>query len=122
MPAFASPDTRTWTTQIHVLPGTHHFKFIVDDQWRITDDYPTAVDDLDGSLANYVNVTSPTSSSPSSSSPHATPHPNQMNQFASFWSDNSSREGGTGGLGKGEAEWTQEFARRKASGRNDWLP
>lgn len=105
---FTSPETRIWSTQIHVLPGTHHFKFIVDEQWRITDQYPTAVDDLDGSLANYVNATSPTSGSPSSSSPQPTPQPNQINQFASFWSDNSSRDGsGVGeGAGKGEAAWT----------------
>lgn len=97
-----------WITQIHVLPGTHHFKFIVDEQWRITDQYPTAVDDLDGSLSNYVNATSPTSISPSSSSPHPTPHPNHINQFASFWSDNSSKDGsGHGGEGgNGEAAWT----------------
>jgi hypothetical protein len=77
----------------------------VDDAWRIADEYPTAVDDIDGSLANYVNVTSPSSVSPPSSSPQPTPHPNQINQFASFWSDASSstRENGTG---REEGEWT----------------
>ncbi|KAI0685632.1 5'-AMP-activated protein kinase beta subunit, interation domain-containing protein [Cytidiella melzeri] len=103
----SSPETKVWSTQIHVHPGTHHFKFIVDDQWRITDQYPTAVDDLDGSLANYVNAASPTSVSPSSISPQPTPHPNNINQFASFWSDTSSRDGAAGGEGaKGEAAWT----------------
>ena len=92
-------------TQIHVLPGTHHFKFIVDEQWKIADDYPTAVDDIDGSLANYVSVTSPTSISPSSTSPQPTPHPNNINQFASsFWSDSSSREGSGGGGDGGRAQ------------------
>ncbi len=100
-----SPETKTWSTQIHVLPGTHHFKFIVDEQWRIADEYPTAVDDLDGSLANYVNASSPTSISPSSSSPQPTPHPSQVNQFASFWSEASSSR--TDGVhGRGEAAWT----------------
>jgi hypothetical protein len=106
IPAYSS-ETKIWHTQIHVLPGTHHFKFIVDDQWRITDQYPTAVDDLDGSLANYVNVTSPTSISPSSISPQPTPHPSHANQFASFWSETSSRDAAAGGEGgKGEAAWT----------------
>ena len=73
-----------------MLPGTHHFKFIVDEQWRIAEDYPTAVDDIDGSLANYVNATSSSSISPSSSSPQPIPHPNQIAQIASFWSDASS--------------------------------
>lgn len=102
------PDTKIWSTQIHVLPGTHHFKFIVDDQWRIADDYPTAVDDIDGSLANYVNATSPSSVSPSSSSPQPTPHPNQIQQFASFWSDASStaRENGTH---REDGGWTTEI-------------
>lgn len=62
------------------------------------------MDDLDGSLANYVTATSPNSISPSSSSPHPTPHPSQLtNQFASFWSDASSSA--QGGL-KGEGAWT----------------
>ena len=85
------------------MPGTHHFKFIVDDTWRLAEDYPTAVDDLDGSLANYINATSPNTVSPSSSSPHPTPQPTQLNQFASFWSDNSSTR--DSGFGKGEAAW-----------------
>ena len=106
LPVFCSPETKIWSTQIHVLPGTHHFKFLVDDQWLTSSQYPTAVDDLDGSLANYVSVTSPTSTSPSSTSPQATPHPTNINQFtSSFWSDASSREGGGEG-GRGEAAWT----------------
>ena len=100
-----SPENKYWSTQIHILPGTHHFKFIVDDQWRIAEEYPTAVDDIDGSLANYVNATSPSSISPSSSSPQPTPHPNQLQQFASFWSDASSstRENEQG---REESGWT----------------
>lgn len=37
------------------MPGTHHLKFIVDDQWRVADSMLTAVDD-EGSFANYVAV------------------------------------------------------------------
>ena len=91
-----------------MLPGTHHFKFIVDDQWRIAEDYPTAVDDIDGSLANYVNAASSSSVSPSSSSPQPTPHPNPIQQFASFWSDASSsvRENGAS---REDGGWTTEI-------------
>ncbi|KAF6748483.1 5'-AMP-activated protein kinase beta subunit, interation domain-containing protein [Ephemerocybe angulata] len=42
-------------TTVLLLPGTHHIRFLVDDQWRVADDLPTAVDDQ-GSLANYVAV------------------------------------------------------------------
>ncbi|TEB40173.1 hypothetical protein FA13DRAFT_1724402 [Coprinellus micaceus] len=42
-------------TTVFLLPGTHHIRFLVDDQWRVADDLPTAVDDQ-GSLANYVAV------------------------------------------------------------------
>lgn len=91
------------------MPGTHHLKFIVDDQWRIADDYPTAADDRDGSLANYVAVPFPVTSSSTSpinthmhstsnsgpTSPILSPqyHPNQQ----SFWND---------GLTQVEAAWT----------------
>lgn len=94
-----------WYIQIHVLPGTHHFKFIVDDQWKIAEEYPTAVDDIDGSLANYVNVTGHSTVSPSSSSPQPTPQPHQLNQFASFWSDASSSTRDHGGP-KEDSAWT----------------
>ncbi|KAI0789583.1 5'-AMP-activated protein kinase beta subunit, interation domain-containing protein [Abortiporus biennis] len=110
------PSTNVWTAPVKLLPGTHHFKFIVDDVWRISDDYPTAVDDLNGSLANYVNVTIPTSSSPQTpayTSPLASPSHNHPNQFNSFWSDPSTAVSGAitafsspGSTPKGEAEWT----------------
>ncbi|KAF7797486.1 hypothetical protein EIP86_008685 [Pleurotus ostreatoroseus] len=135
-PSPHSPETKVWSTQIHVLPGTHHFKFIVDEQWRIAEDYPTAVDDLDGSLANYVNAASPTSASPASSSPRPGVfsqghghghghHQSQQAQFASFFSEDSSEartevgygygygedgeddgDGGGGRRGRREAAWT----------------
>ncbi|KAF5366297.1 hypothetical protein D9758_005678 [Tetrapyrgos nigripes] len=49
------PTSSTFSTIIPLLPGTHHLRFLVDDQWRVADDLPTAVDDQ-GSLANYVAV------------------------------------------------------------------
>lgn len=114
-----SPNTSSWTTPVSLLPGTHHFKFIVDDQWRIADDYPTAVDDRDGSLANYVNVTLPSSGSPQTpahTSPLQSPHHTQSHQL-SFWSDSTatgsnSKLGGTTVGPNGlalirEADWTQ---------------
>ncbi|CCL99256.1 uncharacterized protein FIBRA_01271 [Fibroporia radiculosa] len=116
--------TGQWFTFVSLLPGTHHLKFIVDGQWRITDDYPTAVDDRDGSLANYVAVQISSSSSPQivttpvsgSISPLASPphtHPAHIN---SFWSEASSATGGgisgpdgEGGRSKAEPEWTTEI-------------
>ncbi|KAH9927064.1 5'-AMP-activated protein kinase beta subunit, interation domain-containing protein [Amylocystis lapponica] len=112
-----------WFTYVSLLPGTHHLKFIVDDQWRIADDYPTAADDRDGSLANYVAV--PFASSTSSptiapvpgsgsgsgpTSPLGSPYHGHPNQFNSFWSDASSG-GGVNGLedavhAKAEPDWT----------------
>ncbi|TFK33049.1 hypothetical protein BDQ12DRAFT_728161 [Crucibulum laeve] len=50
-----SPTSLTFQTTVLLLPGTHHIRFLVDDQWRVADDYPTAVDDQ-GGLANYVAV------------------------------------------------------------------
>jgi hypothetical protein len=68
------------------LPGTHHIKFIVDDNWKLAQDLPTAVDD-DGSLANYVSVPAPAGpSAPASPPPTSsirTPHQ------ISFWSQSS---------------------------------
>ncbi|KXN86447.1 SNF1 protein kinase subunit beta-2 [Leucoagaricus sp. SymC.cos] len=93
------PSSNTWTATIYLLPGTHHVRFLVDDQWRVSDELPTAVDDQ-GSLANYVNVQSLTPPSQTSPLPpvtptpapqpqtQATPRPPQPGQ--SFWSTNSS--------------------------------
>ncbi|KAJ7575107.1 hypothetical protein C8J56DRAFT_977105 [Mycena floridula] len=50
-----SPTSMTHSIEIPLLPGTHHLRFLVDDQWLVADDLPTAVDDQ-GSLANYVGV------------------------------------------------------------------
>ncbi|KAI0369385.1 hypothetical protein BV20DRAFT_996893 [Pilatotrama ljubarskyi] len=103
------PETGTFWTNVRLLPGTHHFKFIVDDQIRLTNDYPRAVDDRDGTLANYVAVTSPPGNgSPhqqASTSPVVAPHPAHDK---SFWSDSSTVAGGPSGKGK-EAQWTTEI-------------
>ena len=36
-------------------PGTHRFKFIVDDEWKCSDELPMA-SDSDGNLVNYLEV------------------------------------------------------------------
>ena len=106
-----SPQTKTFWAIVPLLPGTHHLKFLVDDQIRLSNDYPKAVDDVDGSLANYVAVLAPTtSSSPHQSTlatPLASPHHTHPNQFNSFWSD-STAVGGTGSRSK-DAKWTTEI-------------
>ncbi|KAF9013158.1 hypothetical protein BDQ17DRAFT_1386778 [Cyathus striatus] len=53
-----SPSSQTFFASVTFPPGTHHFRFLVDEVWRVSDAYPTAVDDQ-GSLANYVNVVLP---------------------------------------------------------------
>jgi hypothetical protein len=40
---------------LHLLPGTHHLKFIVDGEMRTSNDLPTAVD-LANVLVNYIEV------------------------------------------------------------------
>lgn len=50
-------------TTIYLSVGTHHIRFLVDDQWRVADDLPTTVDDQ-GSLANYVDILSATPEPP----------------------------------------------------------
>ncbi|KXS15024.1 carbohydrate-binding module family 48 protein [Gonapodya prolifera JEL478] len=42
-----------FTAILDLPPGTHHFKFIVDDEWRCSDDLPAAPDDA-GNLVNYL--------------------------------------------------------------------
>ncbi|EAU86156.1 hypothetical protein CC1G_03367 [Coprinopsis cinerea okayama7 len=58
-----SPGSPVFVTTVDLLPGTHHIRFLVDDQWRVADDLPTAVDDQ-GSLANYVAVPFPPAGKP----------------------------------------------------------
>jgi 5'-AMP-activated protein kinase beta subunit, interaction domain/Glycogen recognition site of AMP-activated protein kinase len=80
----SEPDTHT--TTIALLPGTHHIKFIVDDNWKLAQDLPTAVDD-DGSLANYVTVPAPAGPS-APASPPPTSSIRTAHQI-SFWSQSS---------------------------------
>ena len=46
---------RDHTCILHLPPGTHRLKFIVDDRWRVSKDLPTASDG-DGNLVNYVEI------------------------------------------------------------------
>ncbi|TPX71124.1 hypothetical protein SpCBS45565_g01240 [Spizellomyces sp. 'palustris'] len=48
-----------FTTVIDMPPGTHRFKFIVDDEWKCSEDLPIA-SDADGNLVNYLEVTDET--------------------------------------------------------------
>ncbi|QKX60053.1 uncharacterized protein TRUGW13939_07195 [Talaromyces rugulosus] len=45
----------TMSTTLHLRPGTHHLKFIVDGDMRASDNLPTAVD-FTNHLVNYVEV------------------------------------------------------------------
>ncbi|CEH13394.1 Protein involved in Snf1 protein kinase complex assembly [Ceraceosorus bombacis] len=40
---------------LHLEPGTHRLKFIVDDRWRVSRDLPTATDGS-GNLVNYIEM------------------------------------------------------------------
>jgi len=71
---------------VNLPPGTHHIRYIVDDQVRISDDLPTAVDDQ-GSLANYVAIPYSPHASPNS---YGTPHVPPTQRHNSFWSEASS--------------------------------
>ena len=75
-----------WFAWVNLLPGTHHIRYIVDDQIRISDDLPTAVDDQ-GSLANYVAIPYSTHASPDA---YGTPHVPPTQRHNSFWSEASS--------------------------------
>jgi hypothetical protein len=97
----SASDPDTHITTISLLPGTHHIKFIVDDNWRLTQDLPTAVDD-DGSLANYVSVNPPPAPSTPASPPPAASATRTPGQI-SFWSQSSDAGGGTS---FGDEGWT----------------
>lgn len=43
------------TVVLHLPPGTHRMKFIVDDRWRVSRELPTATDG-DGNLVNYLEI------------------------------------------------------------------
>ncbi|TPX51195.1 hypothetical protein SeMB42_g01981 [Synchytrium endobioticum] len=44
-----------FTTVIDMPPGTHRLKFIVDDEWKCSEDLPVA-SDADGNLVNFLDV------------------------------------------------------------------
>lgn len=52
---YSETDPNVKTTLLHLRPGTHHLKFIVDGDMRASDDIPTAVD-FTNHLVNYIEV------------------------------------------------------------------
>lgn len=44
-----------FSTILNVRPGTHRFHFLVDGEWRVSNDFATAVDS-DGNLLNYLQA------------------------------------------------------------------
>ncbi|KAI8804194.1 hypothetical protein BJ742DRAFT_682318 [Cladochytrium replicatum] len=50
-----SKSTTDFTTVVDMPPGTHRFKFIVDDEWKCSEELPVA-SDPDGNLVNYLEV------------------------------------------------------------------
>lgn len=108
------PADTSWSTWVSLMPGTHHIRFIVDEQWRLADDLPTAVDD-EGSLANYVAVPISGSTPPHLVSvpvvlPKQPPHP-----VHSFWSTTTSTQGSTidvpssSDATRSSSKWTDEI-------------
>ncbi|KAG8969504.1 hypothetical protein FRC03_002365 [Tulasnella sp. 419] len=55
------PSTNTFLATVRLPPGNHSFRFLVDDQSRVSDSLPTATDD-DGTLINYIEIPSPPNS------------------------------------------------------------
>ncbi|RDB14544.1 hypothetical protein Hypma_016349 [Hypsizygus marmoreus] len=83
-----SPTSAVYNATVALAPGTHHIRFLIDDQWRVADDLPTAVDDQ-GSLANYVAV--PINYSPPNTTTTSIPPP-KLKPGQSFWSAASSTD------------------------------
>ncbi|KAI8918883.1 hypothetical protein BC831DRAFT_482021 [Entophlyctis helioformis] len=50
-----SKSTDEFSTIVDMAAGTHRFKFIVDDEWKCSEDLPIA-SDPDGNLVNYLEV------------------------------------------------------------------
>ncbi|KAF8555255.1 hypothetical protein OG21DRAFT_1507937 [Imleria badia] len=85
------PVDTSWSAWVSLMPGTHHIRFIVDEQWRLADDLPTAVDD-EGSLANYVAVPISGLTPPHRLSVSIVPPKQPVH---SFWSTTTSTQGST---------------------------
>lgn len=47
--------TQDFTAVLELPPGTHRLKFIVDDEWKCSNEMETATDP-DGNLVNYLQV------------------------------------------------------------------
>lgn len=88
------PADTSWSTWVSLMPGTHHIRFIVDEQWRLADDLPTAVDD-EGSLANYVAVPISGLTPPRLVSIPVVPPKQPVHPVHSFWSTTTSTQGST---------------------------
>lgn len=99
----------TWSVWVSLLPGTHHIRFIVDDQWRLADDLPTAVDD-EGSLANYVAVPSPHTPPQSTAISAAPAKQAATHHVHSFWSSTSTHDSvAEPSSGSDWRKWTDEI-------------
>lgn len=96
------------------MPGTHHIRFIVDEQWRLADDLPTAVDD-EGSLANYVSVPISGLTPPHRASAPVIPPKQPIHPVHSFWSTTTSTQGSTLDVSsssdptRSSSKWTDEI-------------
>ena len=88
------PADTSWSTWVSLMPGTHHIRFIVDEQWRLADDLPTAVDD-EGSLANYVAVPISGLTPPHRISAPVALQKQPAQPVHSFWSTTTSTQGST---------------------------
>ncbi|KIJ64425.1 carbohydrate-binding module family 48 protein [Hydnomerulius pinastri MD-312] len=87
------PADASWSIWVALMPGTHHIRFIVDEQWRVADDLPTAVDD-EGTLANYVAVPISGLTPPHATVTPATPAKHPIHPHVhSFWSSTTSTHG-----------------------------
>ncbi|KAF9242613.1 carbohydrate-binding module family 48 protein [Melanogaster broomeanus] len=87
------PTDSFWSTWVSLMPGTHHIRFIVDEQWRLADDLPTAVDD-EGSLANYITVPVSGLTPPHATAIPVTPAKHPVHPHVhSFWSATTSTHG-----------------------------
>jgi hypothetical protein len=50
-----SNSSQDFSAVLELPPGTHRLKFIVDDEWKCSNDLETATDP-DGNLVNYIEV------------------------------------------------------------------
>ncbi|KAK0541447.1 galactose metabolism- protein [Tilletia horrida] len=54
-PTGSRKDRNEFSCLLHLPPGTHRLKFLVDDRWRVSPDLSTATDG-EGMLVNYVEI------------------------------------------------------------------